>query len=76
VLPPSETASDLQEKLDDYRVGGTRLIWVVDPVRRTVMVIARDAPMQLRHESETLDGGEVIAGFSCMVSAIFEGIAR
>jgi Uma2 family endonuclease len=76
VLSPSETASDLQEKLDDYRVSGTPLVWVVDPVRRNVMVVARDAPMRLLHESETLDGGDVIPGFSCAVSDVFEGIAR
>jgi Uma2 family endonuclease len=76
VLSPSETASDLQEKLDDYRVSGTPLVWVVDPVRRTVMVVGRDAPMRLLHESESLDGGDVIPGFACAVSRIFAGIAR
>jgi Uma2 family endonuclease len=76
VLSPSETASDLQEKLDDYRVSGTSLVWVVDPVRRTVMTVALDAPLRLLHESDTLDAGQVIPGFSCAVTDIFEGIAR
>jgi Uma2 family endonuclease len=76
VLSPSETASDLQEKLDDYRVAGTPLVWVVDPARRTVMVIPCDAPVRWLHEGETLEGGEVIPGFTCPVSEIFEGIAR
>ncbi|HKO14847.1 MAG TPA: Uma2 family endonuclease [Gemmatimonadaceae bacterium] len=31
VLSPSETASALQEKLDDYAASGTPLVWVVDP---------------------------------------------
>jgi Uma2 family endonuclease len=76
VLSPSETASDLQEKLDDYRVSGTPLVWVVDPVRRTVMVVGREAPLDLLHESDSLGGGDVIPGFSCAVLAIFDGIAR
>jgi Uma2 family endonuclease len=76
VLSPSETASDLQEKLDDYRISGTPLVWVVDPVRRTVMVVAIDAPMKLLHESDTLEGGVSLAGFSCAVARIFAGIAR
>jgi Uma2 family endonuclease len=76
VLSPSETASELEEKLDDYRACGTSLIWVVDPVRRTVMVVASDAPVRWLHEHETLDGAEAIPGFACEVSAIFEGIAR
>lgn len=76
VLSPSETASELEEKLDDYTAAGTPLIWVIDPVRRTVMIVAADAPVRWLREGETLDGGSVIPGFSCAVSEIFEGIAR
>ena len=76
VLSPSETASELQEKLDDYQVSGTWLVWVVDPVRRSVTVVARNAPLQQLHEADTLDGGDVLPGFSCAVSDIFEGIAH
>ena len=76
VLSPSETASDLDEKLDDYRIAGTPLVWVVDPERRTVTVYhAGDPPRWLR-EGDMLEGGEVIQGFTCPVAAIFEGIAR
>jgi Uma2 family endonuclease len=76
VLSPSETASELEEKLDDYATAGTPLMWVVDTNRRTVMIIAANAPVRWLREEDTLDGGYVISGFSCMVSAIFEGIAR
>ena len=76
VLSPSESASDLEEKLDDYRGCGTPLIWVVDPVRRTVMIVASDSPVRWLHETDTLDGGEVIPGFLCGVAEIVEGIAR
>jgi Uma2 family endonuclease len=76
VLSPSESASALEEKLDDYTTAGTSLMWVVDPARRTVTVIAANAPLRWLREGDVLDGGEVIAGFSCQVSDIFEGIAR
>jgi len=76
VLSPSESASELEEKLDDYLFSGTQLIWVVDPVRRTVMIIAADAPVRWLREGDTLDGGAVVCGFTCPVSDIFEGIAR
>jgi Uma2 family endonuclease len=76
VLSPSETASELEEKLRDYTASGTSLVWIVDPVRRTVMVIPADAPVQWLSEGDTLDGGTVIPGFTCPVSEIFEGIAR
>lgn len=76
VLSPSESASDIGEKLDDYRMSGTPLVWVVDPVRRTVMVVSSDAPFQLLREGDTLVGSDVIPGFSCAVDEVFEGIAR
>ena len=76
VLSPSETASDLEEKLNDYLISGTPLLWVVDPMRRTVMIVSADAPVRWLHEGDTLDGGSVVPGFACAVSDIFEGIAR
>lgn len=76
VLSPSESASELEEKLHDYTVAEAALIWVVDPERRTVMVIPADAPIRWLSEQDVLDGGAVIPGFSCPVAAIFEGIAR
>jgi len=76
VLSPSESASELEEKLDDYLVSGTALVWVVDPARRAVMIVAVDAPVRWLREGDTLDGGAVVPGFSCAVAEIFEGIAR
>jgi Uma2 family endonuclease len=76
VISPSETASELEEKLDDYRACGTQLIWVVDPMQRTVMIVASDAPPRWVREGERLDGGGVLPGFSCAVAELFEGVAR
>lgn len=75
VLSPSESASELEGKLADYTVAGTRLIWVVDPARRTVMILDQVHPVRWLQESDVLDGGEVVPGFSCRVAEIFEGIA-
>ncbi len=76
VLSPSERASELEEKIEDYLAAGTSMIWVVDPVRRTVRVVTADAPERRLHEGDALDGGDIIPGFVCAVSEIFEGIAR
>jgi Uma2 family endonuclease len=76
VLSPSETASALEAKLDDYRACGTPLIWVIDPARRTVMIIASDAPTHWLREGDTLDAGQVLPGFTCAVAELFEGVAR
>jgi Uma2 family endonuclease len=60
----------------DYRACGTSLIWVVDPVRRTVTIIACDAPPRWVGEGDRLDGGAVLQGFSCGVADLFVGVAR
>ena len=75
VLSPSESASELQEKLDDLQVGGARLIWVADPRRGTVTVHDGDAPVRTLRGDESLDGGAVVPGFSCRIGDVFEGIA-
>jgi len=40
------------------------------------MIVAANAPARWLREGDMLDGAGVIAGFSCPVSEIFEGIAR
>jgi Uma2 family endonuclease len=76
VLSPTETASDVSEKLADYRAAGTALVWVVDPAKRTVGSFAQSAPARWLNESDTLDGDAVLPGFRCAVIDLFEGIAR
>jgi Uma2 family endonuclease len=76
VLSPTETASEISEKLADYRAAGTALVWVVDPVKRTVGNFAQTAPALWLTESDTLDGGAVVPGFRCAVIDLFEGLAR
>lgn len=75
VLSPSETASDTEEKLADYRAAGTPLLWVVDPAKRMVTIYAADTPTRWMREGETLDGGDVLPGFTLAVEALFEDVA-
>lgn len=76
VLSPSESASELEEKLADYTMAGTPLIWIVDPAHRTVRIMHIARPARWLQEADTLDGEDVIPGFSCAVAEIFKGIAR
>lgn len=76
VLSPSETASELEEKLHDYIGAGASLIWIADPLRRTIMTIPVDAPVRWLSEGDVLEGGAVLPGFSCAIAEVFEGIAR
>lgn len=75
VLSPSESATVLTEKLADYRVAGTPLVWVIDPAQRTVEVFATGESSVTLGTQDTLTGGDLVPGFTCGVGELFEGLA-
>ncbi len=75
VLSPSNTTKEMSRKLNDYFKTGVRLVWYVDAETRTVEVFtAVDRSIILR-VADTLDGGEVLPGFTLRLSDLFEGPA-
>jgi Uma2 family endonuclease len=74
VLSPSERASRLDEKLDDYRAVGIPLIWVIDPRRRTAMIIEMSAPVRWLRSGDTLDGGSVLVDFRHPLDELFAAL--
>ena len=71
VISPSDKLNEVEEKAEDYLAGGARLVWVVNPRNRTIMVHERDRETLVLRESETLNGGEVVPGFECAVADVF-----
>jgi Uma2 family endonuclease len=43
----------------------TQLVWVVDPEGSEVPVYRRDGTLSVLRESDSLDGEDVLPGFSC-----------
>jgi Uma2 family endonuclease len=72
VVSPGDRYEEIQEKIADYFHAGTQLVWIVDPRNRTVVVYNSLAGSRIYTESGTLDGGDVIPGFSCPVTEIFD----
>ena len=70
VLSPSDRAGDIQSKVSDWLNAGTRLVWVVDPVRCRAVVYRADASVALLSENDALDGEDVLPGFSCPLADI------
>ena len=48
-----------------------RLVWVVDPERATVTVLAPDKDDRVLTSGDVLEGGDVLHGFTLAVDAIF-----
>ncbi len=71
VLSPTDTAAEIAEKVSLYLEAGTRLVWVVDPRRRTVAVHTPDRVARTLVVGDTLDGGDVLPGFVLPLAELF-----
>lgn len=67
---------EMARKRREYFQAGVRLVWMVDPEARTVMVYtAPDQSVRL-DESQTLDGGAVLPGFALPLRDLFAELDR
>jgi Uma2 family endonuclease len=71
VMSPHDTVSEVAEKVSIYLQAGVRLVWVVLPKQRLVHVYANEHEIKILHVGDTLDGGDVLPGFSLTVADIF-----
>ena len=71
VISPGDRAGEVLAKVADWLSAGTRLVWVLDPARRVARVYRDDGTEQILTADESLDGGDVVPGFSCPVGEIF-----
>lgn len=71
ILSPSNTASEVQEKILDYLDAGSRMIWVLEPRRRTVTVYRSRDDIRILGAGEELTGDDVLPGFAVGVDEVF-----
>ncbi len=71
VLSESNTTAEMSRKRGEYFTAGVRLMWVVDPASKTVAVYTTTGSPRILRENQTLDGGEVLPGFSLDLKTIF-----
>ncbi len=70
VLSPDDRPGAVLAKVADWLEAGTRLIWVVDPERRLVRVYRADGSESVVTAGASLDGEDVVPGFSCSLDSI------
>ncbi len=71
VVLPTDATSDIARKVRIYLAAGVRLVWIVDPVFRTVAVHYPDRTGRILIEGESLDGEDVVPGFALPVAEVF-----
>ena len=74
VLSPSNTRREMEIKLEEYAKAGVKLVWYVDPERKEVDVYPKGSPKRKKTVGVggTLDGGDLLPGFTLAVAKIFE----
>ncbi len=71
VLSPDDRPGEVLAKIGDWLNAGVRLVWVVDPGRRKVRAYRQDGAESLLSEEDSIEGEDVLPGFSCPVRSVF-----
>lgn len=71
ILSPGQHAGRFADKILFYIAHGVKLVWVLDPIERTVRVHAPGAETRLLTADDTLDGGAVLPGFTIKLADLF-----
>ena len=72
VISPTDVHYRIIRKVFDYLDAGTRLVWVLDPVAKTVTVYRSESDIEILTHEATLTGEDVVPGFACPVGQLFE----
>jgi Uma2 family endonuclease len=76
VLSLSDSALEMNAKIEEYLWAGVRLVWVLDPEIRAVTVHDADGTVRHLREGDVLDGGSVAPAFHCPVAVLFAAVRR
>jgi Uma2 family endonuclease len=71
VVSPSESASDIQQKVMDYLEGGSFAVWLVYPRTRQIVTYTPDQMARVFQASDTLEQPDLLPEFRCLVGDLF-----
>lgn len=71
IVSPNDRTRDITSKVMSYLDAGVPTVWVVDPGKQRVDVWNRDQPVQEFGPDDTLEGGDVLAGFRLPLADLF-----
>ena len=71
VVSPGDTNREVEEKVLDWLRSGVNLVWVIYPANRSATVYRSMDDVQELSEDDSLDGEQVVPGFTCSVGDLF-----
>ena len=72
ILSESDRPAALQRKIQEYFSHGTKRVWVVDPRAGTVAVFTDESNSTTLSRNDSLDGGDVLPGFTLPLAELFD----
>ncbi|WP_088890828.1 Uma2 family endonuclease [Leptolyngbya ohadii] len=72
ILSPSNTVEEVHDKIVEYFENDTRLVWVIHPDEKYVLVYHSPEPEGFLRPQDSLDGEAIVPGFLMPVSDLFE----
>jgi len=72
IISPTDERADIRRKMDLYERTSVPLVWWVDPIKRTVTVQRAGQPVARLTEFDSLDGEDIIPGFSIQLAILFD----
>jgi Uma2 family endonuclease len=71
VISPGDTAGEVEDKVREYFDAGTRLVWLVYPELKRIMVRRRDGSGHVLTGDAMLSGEDVLKGFEVSLAELF-----
>jgi Uma2 family endonuclease len=71
IVSPSDSAQDLEIKIEQYLQAGARQVWVLYPKTKNIHVFSSGRSPRILDENQTLEGGDLLPGFSVRVASLF-----
>jgi Uma2 family endonuclease len=72
VLSPYDRSRQVLDKVGEYLQAGVRLVWVIDPKRRTAAVYKSLTDVRTLGPDDSLDGEDVLPGFRCRLAEVID----
>jgi len=60
---PSDSLTQLKNKMHEYIANGAKLAWLIDPIKRRVWVYRPDSEPEVMEDPETVSGEPLLRGF-------------
>ena len=70
ILSPDDRPAEVLAEVADWLAAGTKLVWLVDLQRSDVHVYREDGSLSVLKEADSLDGEDMLPGFTCPISPI------